>query len=260
MKPGRMLVITASAPPAVGGTPQMIYNALRGFPEGSYALLTSHIGLDDEAIQRGQSLPAKYFFFDTPGSVPAPQGERTFFQRCKSFIRRRNTLRLIFHFLSLFYLPLNIVRRGKRIIADEKIELLLAYADHGPVLISTYLLHKLTRRPFCLHFYDLYYGNNFPWFFSVIARLLEPRLFKSAGSVSAMSEALAEHYQKRYRRRVHVVHNAISFDTAHPPEPPADHPGPYRIVYTGNIYWAQAQAIRNLVRAVNELPDLDVEL
>lgn len=238
----------------------MIYNVLRYFPEDSFVILTSHVGLDRKMIEDGRRLPAKYFFFDTPRPATAPEREGSFFWRCKRFIKRFKGLRLFFHLLSLFYLPFNIVWRGKKIVKEEKIELLLGYSDHGPALISTYLLHKLTKKPFCLHFYDLYYGNNFAWFFTLAARFVEPTLFRSAERISAMSEALAEHYQTKYGREVTVLHNAIPLGSSARPGPVLVHPEPYRIVYTGTISWAQAQAIRNLVQAIQSLPSPEVVL
>jgi hypothetical protein len=87
-------------------------------------------------------------------------------------------------------------------------------------LLSVFLLHKLTRRPFCLYFYDLYQGNNFPWFFRLLARFLEPKLMNSAERVFAMCEGLAGHYRKKYGREVFVIHNSILVDCAAPPKSP----------------------------------------
>jgi len=157
-------------------------------------------------------------------------------------------------------LPFNVVRRGKKIIKEEKIELLLGYSDHGPALLSVYLLHKLTQKPFCLHFYDLYYRNNFPWFFTVVAYFMEPRLFRCAERISVMSEALAEYYQNKYHRDVTVLHNAIPLDSSRCPEPVRVHPEPYKIVYTGTVGWPQVGAIRNLVAAVQSFSSPEVAL
>jgi glycosyltransferase involved in cell wall biosynthesis len=256
----RFLIVSTYAPPAISGAPLMAYNLLRYFPKDSFAILTSHASLDDKSIANGQPLEAKYFFFDTPTLATTPQKQEGFFWRCKRFIKRFKALRSLFHFLSLFYLPFNVVRRGKKIIEEEKIDLLLGYSDHGPALLSVYLLHKLTRKPFCLHFYDLYYRNNFPWFFTAVAYFLEPRLFRSAERISAMSEALAEHYQNKYHRAVTVLHNAIPLDSSRRPELSRAHPEPYTIVYTGTIVWAQVDAIRNLVAAVQSLSSPEVAL
>lgn len=238
----------------------MMYNVLRYFPKDSFAILTSHVGMDDRMVEDGQRLPAKYFPFDTPRPTTGLQKQDGLFWRCRTFIRRFKTLRSFFHFLSLLYLPFNVVRRGKRIIQEEKIDFLLGYSDHGPALISTYLLHKFTKKPFCLHFYDLYCGNNFPWFFRVAAHFMEPRLFTAGESISAMSEALAEHYQNKYGREVTVIHNAIPLDSSRPPGRIPPHPEPYRIVYTGTVVWAQAGAIRNLVEAVEGISSPKVVL
>jgi glycosyltransferase involved in cell wall biosynthesis len=256
----RFLIVSTYAPPAISGAPLMAYNLLRYFPKDSFAILTSHASLDDKAIENGLQLPAKYFFFDTPTLATTPQKQEGLFLKCKRFIKRFGTLRSLFHFLSLFYLPFNVVRRGNKIIKEEKIDLLLGYSDHGPALLSVYLLHKLTQKPFCLHFYDLYYRNNFPWFFTVVAYFLEPRLFRSAERISAMSEALAGHYQSKYHRDVTVLHNAIPLDSPRRPEPVRVHPEPYKVVYTGTIVWAQVDAIRNLVAAIQSLSSPKVAL
>lgn len=238
----------------------MAYNVLRYFPAGSFAILTSHVGLTDRIIEYGPRLNARYFFFDSPSVTAQPLEERQFFIRAKRFVSRIHWLRALFHFLSVFYLPFNIVNRGLRIIRDEKIERLFAYSDYGPALISIYLLHKLTGKPFALHFYDLYYENKFLWFFSLIARHLEPALFKTATHISAMSEGLAEHYQKKYGRKVLVVRNAIPIDHPRPPGPSERQGQPFKIIYTGTIVWAQDGAIRNLVKAVNSIADRKVVL
>ncbi|MBZ5526595.1 MAG: hypothetical protein LAN71_01655 [Acidobacteriia bacterium] len=246
----KFLIVSTYAPPAVSGAPLMAYNLLQYFPKDSFAILTSHVGMDDGAIAGGQRLGAKYFFFDTPKLTTVPQAQNSFFFKCKQLIRRFGLLRSLFHLLSLLYLPFNIVRRGRTIIRDEKIEHLLGYSDHGPALLSVYLLHKLTGKPFNLHFYDLYYGNNFLWFFRAVARVLEPKLFQSATRISVMCEALGEHYQAQYGREVTVLHNAIPFDSSRQHTPATCHSEPYKVVFTGTIVWAQVNAVRNLVRAV----------
>ncbi len=67
-----------------------------------------------------------------------------------------------------------------------------------------------------------------------------------------MSEALQEHYQKKYKREIFVIHNSIEIPKIKP-ESPRDHPEPYKIVFTGTIYWPQIDAIKNLIKAVEEL-------
>lgn len=256
----KFLIVSTFAPPAISGAPLMAYNVLRYFPEDSFAILTSHVGLDDTTIENGPKLNARYFFFDSPSLTDHPLEEHGFFLRSKRFVSRIRWLRAVFHFLSAFYLPFNIVTRGRKIIRDEKIEQLLAYSDYGPALLSVYLLHRLTGKPFSLHFYDLYYGNKLLWFFNIIARFVEPKLFKTATHISAMSESLAAHYHAKYGREIAVVHNAIPINDSLRPEPRKSCNEQYKIIYTGTIVWAQEQAIRNLVAAVTAIRDCKVTL
>jgi glycosyltransferase involved in cell wall biosynthesis len=256
----RLLIISPAAPPAISGAPLMAYNLLRYFPKDSFAILTSHFGLDDDKIKNGPKLNAKHFFFDTPSLTAQPMKERHFFLRFKRSVRRIGWLRAFFHFLSVFYLSFNIVKRGRKIIREENIEELFAYSDHGPVLFSAYLLHRLTKKPFSLHFYDLYYGNNFLWFFRIMAYYLEPRLFRSATHISVMSEALGEHYEAKYGRKITVVRNAIPIESTRKFDSLESHGQPYKIIYTGTIVWAQDGAVKNLIKAINAISKYKVVL
>jgi glycosyltransferase involved in cell wall biosynthesis len=256
----KFLVVSTYAPPAISGTPLMIYNLLSRFPRDSFAVLTSHAGMDDRVINGGKKLDAKYFFFDTPKLAVSAETENSLFQRTKKFIKGSRILAPFFRFLSLFYLPVNIVGRGKKIIRDEKIELLLCYSDHGPALFSTYLLHHFTKKPFFVHFYDLYYKNRFPWFYRVLAYFVEPKLFRDAEEIFVMDESLGDYYKKKYGRNVTIIHNSIPIDKSKVPQPPVRHEEPYKIAYTGTIAWPQVGAIKNLVRAVGTMSGPRVEL
>lgn len=257
----KFLIISTYAPPAIGGGSLMMYNLLRYFPKDSFCILTSHFGIDKQANKTGW-LNVKYFFFDTPLLTPVLQREKTFFQKLKVLLKNFPITKFLAQIFLVFYLSINSVRLGKKIIRKEKIEILLGYSDYGPTLFSTYLLHKITKKPFFLCFYDLYYGNKFPLVFRTLAYFLEPKLFKNAEKIFVMCEALQEYYQKKYKREIFVIHNSIP---AHFEKPKTDEViinqfEPYKIIYTGNIYWAQLDAIKNLIRAVEELQSSKVQL
>ncbi len=256
----KFLVVSTYAPPAISGTPLMMYNLLSRFPEGSFVVLTSHFGIDNRVIEGGKRLSEKYFFFDTPRLTSTLQREESSFQRLKNFAKRSRFLGPLFRFISLFYLPFNIVRHGRKIIKDEEIELLFAYSDHGPALISTYLLHRITKKPFYVHFYDMYYKNKFPWFYKLAAYFIEPRIFKSADKIFVICEGLGEYYKGRYHREVTVIHNSIPIDRSKKPQFHPAHGGPYKIAYTGTIAWPQAGAIKNLIRAVEGIREHEIIL
>jgi len=255
----KFLIISSYAPPAISGAPLMMYNLLRYFPKGSFVILTSHFGIDNRVIKKGNWLKVKYFYFDTPRLTTVVQSEETLFQKLKKFIKKIKPLKYLAQLFFIFYLPRNIVRGGKEIIEKENIELLVGYSDYGPALLGTYLLHKITRKPYYLYFYDLYYQNNFPFAYKILARFLEPKLFKNAEKIFVMSEALQEYYQKKYKREIFVIQNSIQIPKVKP-KPLPDHPEPYKIVFTGTIYWPQADAIKNLIKAVEELEGLKAQL
>ncbi|MDP2855936.1 MAG: glycosyltransferase [bacterium] len=255
----KFLIISSYASPAISGAPLMMYNLLKHFPEGSFVILTSHFGIDDRVIEKGNWLKAKYFFFDKPFLVPVSQKENSFFQKLKSFLRKFPITNFFGQIFFFFYLPFNIVRRGKKIIQKENIELLLGYSDYGPALFSTYLLYKITKKPFFLYFYDLYYGNKLPLVYRTLAYFLEPKLFESASKIFVISEALKDWYQKKYKREIFIIHNSIPIEKSEPVIL-MSHPESYKIVFTGTIYWPQIDAIKNLIRAVEELKDINIQL
>ncbi len=255
----KFLIISSYAPPAISGAPVMMYNLLCNFPKDSFVILTSHAHIDNRMIEHGQYLKTKYYYFDTPTLTTSLKKEGSFFQKAKNFFKKSILLKNVIQFLFIFYLPFNIIRYGRRIIKEENIEIILAYSDHGPALFSSYLLHKITKKPLFIYFYDLYKGNNFPFSHRVLAKFLEPRLFKSAQKIFVMAEALGEHYKNMYKRDVFVIHNSLpikaeNFDNLLIRNNPA------KIVFTGTIYWCQAAPIRNLIKAIEELKDENVQL
>lgn len=255
----KFLVISSYAPPAISGAPLMMYNLLSHFPKDSFVILTSHFGIDDRVIKKGHWLPAKYFFFDTPTPTSIPKKEKSAFQKTKTIVKKFKPAISLAQLIFFFYFPFNIVKRGLKIIEDEDIELLLGYSDYGPAFVSTYILHKLTKKSFFLHFYDLYYKNSFPMVYKILAYFLEPRLFREAEKIFVMNEALQEYYQAKYGREVVVIHNSVAINEANTPTPLKLHSEPYKIVFTGTIYWPQANAIRNLVKAVEEIASPEIE-
>lgn len=256
----KFLIISSYAPPAISGASLMMYNLLKYFPKDSFFILTSNFGIDNRVIRKGSWLKAKYFYFDTFKLNTILQKEESFFQKIKKFVKRFSFLKFLALFLFFFYLPFNIIRQAKKIIKKEKIELLLGYSDHGPALLSTYLLHKLTKKPYFLFFYDLYYKNKFLLFHKILAYFLEPKLFKNAEKIFVMSETLQNYYQKKYKREIILIRNSISIEKSKINLSSVSYFEPYKIVFTGTIYWPQIDAIKNLIKAIMELKEIKVQL
>lgn len=255
----KFLIISSYAPPAISGTPLRMYNLLEYFPENSFCILTSHFGIDNRVIEKGRWLKVNYFYFDTPKFTTIPQKEETCFQKIKKFVKKYSLLKSLVQLFFWGYMPFNIVKRGKKIIQEENIELLLGYSDYGPALFSTYLLHKITKKPYFLYFYDLYYGNNFSFPYRILAYFLEPKLFESAEKIFVMSKGLQDYYQKKYKRKMILIRNSIPIPKSKP-ELKTNSREPYKIIFTGTISWLPVGAIKNLIKAINRLKKPKVQL
>lgn len=257
----KFLIISSYAPPAISGAPLMMYNLLHYFPENSFIVLTSHAGIQKQNNTTKKLLNTKYFFFDSPILNISTDRDFNFIQRLKRFIKNFWFMKFIVQFFILFYTIINIIRIGAKVIKRENIKLLLAYSDYGPTLLSTYILHKITKIPFYLYFYDLYYGSKLPVVFKIIARLLEPRLFKDAQQIFVTNEELQKYYQNKYKKSSVVIYNSIpiKYDNKKPVVNTKRNKN-YNIVYTGTIYWAQLDAIQNLIKGVNKIKQTNIKL
>lgn len=266
----KILVVTKWAPPMIGG-PKNLYNLVSLFPPESYVVLTSADSIDPFSAGTGTWLPAPYIFFDREAGSslhgadfheragafrPGPGGGRDPIRRFR-FLGRNA--------VEAMYLIRNvrrIVRAIRRAILEHGVTMLLGISDDGPALIGTYLVHKLTGFPYALYLFDLYRGNDLSSLLRFAARVFEPRILRGAGVVVTTNQATEELLRRRYGNsfRSAIVHNS-AFPEDFERSRRAENPGPpYTIVFTGHVYWAQEQAVLNMIRAMDNLRDLPVRL
>lgn len=255
----KTLIISSYAPPSISGASNMMFNLLRYFEQDKLVFLTSHADIDDNALRVGNKLTAKYYYYDTLTLATGAQKEDSLFQKIKRFLKSNFILRYLAHQAMIFYLPYNIVRYGSKIIRDEKIELLMGYSDQGTAFLATYFLHLLTGKPYYLYFYDLWSGNNFSWTYRTLAWFFEPMICARASKIFVMNDVLQKHYQKKCKNEVVVIYNSIPINLDKKPELSPNQSGKFKIMFTGAIYWAQAGAIKNIIEAVNDITEQDVE-
>lgn len=254
----KTLVISAYAPPSGSGSGLMMYFLLKYLPQSDLAILTSEENLDSKLQEYRLEVPY-YYYENKILAVKFNDRQESILQKIKRAIKNFWLTKFFAQIVLWLTIPLRIVSLGRRAVKEKGIEILLGYSDWGLVLFSVYLLHKITNKPFALHFYDMYVGNKMPWFFKLVSLWLEPRLFQEASQISVMCEELKEHYEKKYNRKILVIHNSIDF-ALKPPNLP-NLPGPeFKIIFLGNIYWAQEDAVKNVVEAINQLSDIPVKL
>ncbi len=255
----KFLIISNSVPPAISGNSSMMHSLLSFFPKDSFSILTSCSVFDDSTDEK-RKLKVKYFFFDRPLLVSSFNKEKTFLQKIKAIIKNFWLTKLLAQLFLVFYLIFNILTKGLRIIKDEDIEILLAYSSTDITLLASYFLHKITKKPIYLFFYDLYKGNKKSFFYKYLSDFLEPLLFKDAERVFVMNEPLKRYYQKKYNRKVFVIHNSVLINDREKIKNKSNFSKIFTIVYTGTIYWAQISAIKNLIKAIEEIKNLDIVL
>lgn len=163
--------------------------------------------------------------------------------------------------LILGQIPL-IIQQGCQIVKNKQIDLLVGFSDYGPALIGTYYVHCRTKVPFYVYLFDIYKGNLFPLTGKLLAGWFEPKLLKRAEKIIVTNAGTKEFYRKRYgdkiAEKIVIIHNSTSPDRYLNLQTPYQPKPPYTILFTGNIYWPQIDSIKNLLKAMAGLPDLDL--
>jgi glycosyltransferase involved in cell wall biosynthesis len=145
-----------------------------------------------------------------------------------------------------------IVSKGTRLMKDQAFDSLVLTSDNGPALIGGYFLAKKMRLPYSLIFFDPYMGNNLGWFPNLAAWAFQPKLLKNAQHVIVCGNSLIT----SLRRQVDREYLSLPISVEVPEMPPnfaQVNPTTFRILYTGAVYWANADAIRSFVEAIQTL-------
>jgi glycosyltransferase involved in cell wall biosynthesis len=224
-------------------------------------------GQGKRAIEaNGQTpLPATYFSLAETGQ-PLLGGQ---FARNASILERRLTApvaRMLGPVLRFGrdVLELTLRRRAVRRYAEEIIERkrpdgVLVTSDDGIFLIGAYQAAREMHLPICVLFLDIYARNNYSLLKRLVARFYEPRIVRCATKIFVTNPQAQSHYRSLYGIEPIVLEHSSP-----PPPPPPPHPqrpkGERMVAYTGSVYWAQADAMRNLVDALLTVPEATLEL
>jgi glycosyltransferase involved in cell wall biosynthesis len=270
----KLLVVSSWAPPSIGG-PQVLYNLLSQFPKDRYSILTSFYAIDELSAKKGTWLDGTYFFYDNPTmksrdislseeKINKKNNTRNAVQKLKYLMKRISFIHTLFGLPVILWQIMTLVRHGKEVLAETKSEILLGISDYGPAMIGSFLLHKKTKLPLSIFLFDLYKGNSFPFPGNILARLFEKKILMTATSIIVTNEGTKKFYADRYgdeiSKKITVLYNSVF--------PEAYNKGgavliekktpPFTIIFTGRVNWPQLGSIKNLIQAVNELPDFDI--
>jgi len=270
----KILIISSYAPPSVMGAPQNIYNILRDFPKGSYCILTSFYNIDNISAKTGTWLKEKYIFYDntsasgslkTHSEITKERPSRLILNKLKHLVKRLWFLGALGGIFIILSQIIMIIRAGTKAIKKEEIEIMLGFSDYGPTMISTYFLHKITKKPYYIFLFDIYKNNFYPVFpAGFLANIFEPKILKNAEKIIVTNEATLNYYAQIYgeeiRKKITIIYNStfpksyLKLHTEYNPKPP------YTILYTGRISWPQIRSLKNLIKALEQINDIDVKL
>ena len=218
----KALIISSYAPPAIGG-PQNLFKLLRVFPENSICILTSFYNIDNLSAKTDTWLKGKYIFYDnisasgslkTHSETTKELPSRSILNKLKHLVKRIRFLGILGGIFIIGSQIIMMMRTGIKSIKKEKIEIMLGISDYGPAMISTYLLHKITKKPYYIFLFDIYKGNFYSVFPAMLlAKIFEPKLFKNAKKIIVTNEGTKEFYTKRYGDKIKdkfvVIHNSV---------------------------------------------------
>jgi len=268
----RSLIVSSYAPPAIGG-PNNLYCLLRDADPDSYAVLTSFYNIDNLSAKVGNWLSGDYIFYDKPNASKqeamnpkdgSSSRGRDLLSRVKHWVKSNKVVRILLGFPVILGQVLAIYRRGKKAIKEGWFNRIVAFSDYGPAMIAGYFLHKKTGQPLHLFMFDLYKGNFLPFPGGWLSSYFEPRLMKAAKKVVLTNQGTKDIYMARYpeidAKKFVVIHNSAFPEEYLKLYQERDMQAPYTILFTGRIYWPQIGALRNLLRAMDGINDLDIKL
>jgi glycosyltransferase involved in cell wall biosynthesis len=127
--------------------------------------------------------------------------------------------------------------------------------------IAAYWVACLLCLPYSIYLHDVWEEAQKSSIQKKIARLFEPRLVRQAKHVFVISDALREHFKKKYGVECIVVRHPIPF---HIFLPKVRYDGAsknlYHIVYTGNVSQLNCDTVRNLIDSGRHIRDIPIQI
>jgi glycosyltransferase involved in cell wall biosynthesis len=232
----KVLIISFIFPPCVVGAGTVMYNLCKYLPTRDYFVITTK----EQYCMRWGTYDKDYKL------------------KCRSV-----RLPVCLHgTLNLFVFSLFATIRGLQIMKKEKINSILAVHPFFYNLLTAYILHKLTKRPFVIYMHDLFSEVKRRALMYGIWSFLERKIFSNATRILVMNEE----YKKYYCQR--EICNTIIF----PPsidleqyinrettflETPCNKE-PLKVAYTGSVYAAQESSVVAFLEAVRKMDDVNV--
>lgn len=244
----KVAVVSNLLPPASSGQAMMLYRLLKDFDPADYCLISSqNLDIPEEEFS-SRRLPGKYFKLTTKYEVA---------------MSYRYAPLIVREAVNVSFGAYMRARQIAQIVRREGCEAVLSCSSGVDLLDvpSGFLASRLAGVSFYVYMFDTYSHMWLNPQTQFLGRRLEPFILKRADGIVVTNEAVRDLLRKRYGVDSLVIHNPCDISTyENLPVGSGEHNGEVRIVYTGAIYEAHYDAIRNLLRAIEMLGRPKVKL
>jgi glycosyltransferase involved in cell wall biosynthesis len=224
------------APPTPGGTSFVTERILRDMGEIELDVWTRVGQL--RAVRRGQfTLPGRYRYFAKLRSSP----------RAPAWLAWPMTAINV----ALAVMTGVVIGRAAR---REGATWVLSVADEGFSQICAAVAARAARIPHVTWVFDVWEENAYGPPDRHVARRLEGRLWRSAAAIVVHAEELADHYREKHGVSCRVLRTPIDEVATGGQRVARSRADDLEVVVAGSIYWAQAEALDRVARAVRLVP------
>ena len=243
----KVAVISQPLPPMAFGQSVILYRLFKAFRADDYCLIST-LNFDSEHSSR--RLPCKYFQISNRGELT------------RGYRFGLSIIRESYNITVAAYLR---ARQIARIVRQEKCEAIMSCSGGFDLLDvpAGFIASRLARVPFYVYLFDTYSHMWLELNTQVIGSGTESLILKRAAGVIATNEAAAEFLRSRYGVASRVIHNPCDLSEYESgPRLEVNAGREKRIVYTGSVYAAHYDVLRNLVMAVEQIarPEVKVHL
>ncbi len=244
----KVLFFSHSLPPSPSGQATVLYRLLDGISPDSYCLASAKNYDDASFLQTTtQRLPVRYHWLGRALQIRNfvhPTANRA------SILL--NTLSKIVHDTWSLH----------KVAREERCRSIVVCTGDACDLPVAYITSLVTRTPLILYYFDYFSEQWAGTPYQGFAKAVEYFIVKRAKGIIVPNEMMRDELAGRYGVDSLLIHNPILSD------PPVSErlnewpkkSGEIRIVYTGSIYRAQSDALKTLLKVVDELSYLNVTL
>ena len=239
-----LIVAALGAPPVLYAPAILLGNLLRKFPPNSYHILMGHLNKIWVPKDMNSQLPAEYTYTNFP--MLSMSG---------------NWFRKTYIMMKIISAIIEITIKGLIIIRKEGINSIFVVQDHY-VELAAILMKWITKKKVVLWLTDLYCVPelvNVLWN-QKLNGILEPWLLKAVDKVLVCNEATQKYYLDKYGIKTEVIHHSVEIEKYKNIEILNKHNDQIEIAFTGSFTKSQEGGLLDLVKIVNENPDLNVKL